>query len=69
MLRKRTEWVSRLSSVNMFCFDISIHTAMVLFGSVILSHPKTINAKVVSSLNRQYILNAVIKKFYNYDMW
>jgi len=24
MLRKRTEWVSRLSSVNMFCFDTSI---------------------------------------------
>jgi len=26
MLRKRTEWVSRLSPVNMFCFDTSIHT-------------------------------------------
>jgi len=25
MLRKRTEWFSRLSSVTMFCFDTCIH--------------------------------------------
>jgi len=28
MLRKTTEWVSRLSSVNMFCFDTRIHTVI-----------------------------------------
>jgi len=30
MLRKRTVWLSILSSVNTFCFDISIHTVIKL---------------------------------------
>jgi len=40
---------------------------MVLFGSILLSHSTTINAKVVGFLN-PYI-NAVIKKLYNFDAW
>jgi len=34
---------------------------VVLFGSILLSHSNTINAKVVSFLNLQYILNRVSK--------
>jgi len=41
--------------------------SVVLFGSILLRHPKTINAKVVNLLNLYRLLNAVIKKLYNFD--
>jgi len=39
---------------------------VMLFGSILLSHSKTINAKVISFLNLQYILKVVIKQLYNF---
>jgi len=42
---------------------------VLLFDSIHVSHTKTINAKFVSFLNLYAVLNAVIKKLYNFDAW
>jgi len=41
--------------------------SVMLFDSILLSHSKKVNAKVVSFLNLHRLLIAVIKKVYNFD--
>ena len=43
--------------------------SVVLFGSILLSHSETINAKVVCFPNLHPVINAVIKQLYNFDAW
>jgi len=42
---------------------------VLLFDSIHVSHTKTINGKFVSFLNLYAVLNALIKKLYNFDAW
>jgi len=50
-------------------FDLILGSySMVLFGSILLSHSKTVNAQVISFLILQYMLKVVIKKLYNFDV-
>jgi len=58
------------TSIGCIDFDLILGSqSVVLFGSIILSHSKTINAKVIS-LPDLYnsLLNAVIKKLYNFGV-
>jgi len=75
---KRVSKFSTLPPWKNFCgrswqctdFDLILGLySVVLFGSILLSHSETINAKVVCFPNLHPVINAVIKQLYNFDAW